>query len=103
MAEDQQGPNKRVTSPPCSSPPPPLLSHLPLQCHHTQSHNWGHTGPCGWLQYEREGGEQLLLAKPVYTDGGKLHYFWEGRGGGGEGGGLVEFTKVVYNLKEGRR
>lgn len=46
---------------------------------------------------------QLLLAKPVYTDGGKLHYFCEGRGGGGEGGGLAEFTEVAYKLKEGRR
>ncbi len=45
---------------------------------------------------------QLILAKPVYTDGGKLHYFCEGRGGGGEGGGLAEFTEVVYKLKEGR-
>ena len=46
---------------------------------------------------------QLLLAKPVYTDGGKLHYFCEGRGGGGEGGGLAEFTEVVYKLKQGRK
>lgn len=46
---------------------------------------------------------QLILAKPVYTDGGKLHYFCEGRGGGGEGGGLAEFTEVVYKLKEGWR
>lgn len=38
---------------------------------------------------------------PVYTDGGKLHYFCEGRGGGGERGGLAEFTEVVYKLKEG--
>lgn len=45
---------------------------------------------------------QLVLAKPVYTDGGKLHYFCEGRGGGGEGGGLAEFAEVVYKLKEGR-
>lgn len=44
---------------------------------------------------------QPSLAKPVYTDGGKLHYFCEGRGGGVEEGGLAEFTEVVYKLKEG--
>lgn len=28
-------------------------------------------------------------AVPVYTDGGELHYFCEGRGGGGDRGGLA--------------
>lgn len=46
---------------------------------------------------------QLLLVKHVYTDGGKLHYFCAGRVGGGEGGGLAEFTEVVYKLKERQR
>lgn len=43
---------------------------------------------------------QVLLAEPVDTDGGELHYFCEGRGGGGEGGGLAEFIEVVYMLGE---
>lgn len=33
--------------------------------------------------------ESGTAAVPVYTDGGGLHYFCEGRGGGGDGGGLA--------------
>lgn len=96
MAEDQQGPNKRVTSSPCSSP---LLSPIFPSTATSLSPTTGDTqGLVAGSSKNQSGRLQLLLAKPVYTDGGKLHYFCEGRGGGGEGGGLAEFTEVVYKL-----
>lgn len=106
MAKDQQGSNKRVTSSHCSSPPffspspfpssPPLPPHSPPSEEDTQ-------GLVAGSAINKRERLQLLLAKPVYTDGGKLHYFCEGRGRGREGGGLAEFTEVVYKLKEGGR
>lgn len=105
MAEHQQGPNKRVTSSLCSSPPfsplsSPVFPSAATTPRPITRDTQGLVAGSGKNESERL---QLLLAKPVYTDGGKLHYFCEGRGGGGEGGGLAEFTEVVYKLKQGRK
>lgn len=91
-----------VTSSSCSSPP--LSFPIFPSTATTLGHKTGDTqslvaGP----SENRSKRVQLILTKAVYTDGGRLHYFCEGREGGGEGGGLAEFTEVVYKPRVGRR
>lgn len=104
MAEDQQGSNKGVTSSPCSSPPS-FPFHFPIfpSADTTLGPGSGDThGPMTDSSEKWSERLQPLLTKPVYTDGGRLHYFCEGRGGGGEAGRLAEFIEVVYKLEEGQ-